>query len=333
MGLADLFQHLPLGLHIPDGFLSVPVAVAWWVLTVIAVGVAVRQVGDSLNERQIPLMGVMAAFIFAAQMLNFPVLGGTSGHLLGGVLVALLLGPWAGILVMACVVALQALLFQDGGLLALGANIFNMGVATALIGSFMGTPLLRIFGGKRWGLVVVGFITAWISVMTAATLTCVQLVLSGLPAGVVFPAMLFVHMFIGVGEGLITVAALGFVISTRPDLVTTLAGYLNPDALRRPVDRGSMIGVTGVGLLLAVGAALLSPLASPDPDGLERVAEDKGFLGRALDPLFNLLPDYTIPGLSGAASTILAGIVGLLIAFALVYGVTLLLRGRRAGRA
>lgn len=333
MNLFDLAQRMLLALHIPDGFLSAPVAIAWWLLTVVAIGFAVRQIGDSLNERQIPLMGVMAAFIFAAQMLNFPVLGGTSGHLLGGVLAALLLGPWAGILVMACVVALQALLFQDGGLLALGANIFNMGIVTAVVGYFVGMPLLRAFGGKRWGLVVVGFITAWLSVMLAATLTSVELVISGLSAAVVFPAMLFVHMFIGIGEGLITVAALAFVISTRPDLVVTLAGYLSPEARSQPASRGSLIGVTGVGLLIAVGAALLSPLASGDPDGLERVAEDQGFLSRALDPLFNLLPDYTIPGLDGAASTILAGIVGLLIVFALVYGLTLLLRGRGQGRA
>ncbi|MBX0330859.1 energy-coupling factor ABC transporter permease [Oscillochloris sp. ZM17-4] len=333
MNLIDLAQRMQLAMHIPDGFLSVPVALAWWALTIVMIGIAVRQIGDSLNERQIPLMGVMAAFIFAAQMLNFPVLGGTSGHLLGGALAALLLGPWAGILVMSCVIALQALLFQDGGLLALGANIFNMGIATAAIGYFAGMPLLRLFGGKRWGLVVAGFITAWLSVMVAATLTSVELVISGLSAAVVFPAMLFVHMFIGIGEGLITVAALAFVVSTRPDLAATLAGYLSPEALRRPVGRGSMIGVTGVGLLIAVGAALLSPLASASPDGLERVAEDKGFLDQALGPVFNLLPDYTIPGLDGPVSTILAGIIGLLIVFALVYGVSLLLRGRGEGRA
>nr|WP_139088698.1 energy-coupling factor ABC transporter permease [Oscillochloris trichoides] len=324
---------LPLGLHIPDGFLTVPVALAWWVLTVIAVGVAVRKVGASLNERQIPLMGVMAAFIFAAQMLNFPVLGGTSGHLLGGALAALLLGPWAAVLVMACVVALQALLFQDGGLLALGANIFNMGVATTLIGAFVGAPLLRLLGGQRWGLVLVGFATAWLSVVAAALLTSMQLVLSGLSAAVVFPAMLFVHLFIGVGEGLITVAALGFVLTTRPDLVTTMASYLNPATLQRPLNRRSILGVTGGGLMFAVGAALLSPLASGDPDGLERVAEDQGFIDRALDPFFNLLPDYTLPGLDGPISTIIAGVLGLLIVFGLVYGLTLLLRGRNQERA
>lgn len=329
MSLEELVHHIVLGLHIPDGFLSTPVALVWWVLTIIIVTIAVQRTGRSLSERQVPLMGVMAAFIFAAQMLNFPVLGGTSGHLLGGALAALLLGPWAGSLVMACVVGLQALLFQDGGLLAMGANIFNMGVATTFVGYWLGMPLLRACGGKPWGLVVAGFVAAWASVMIAAFLTSVQLALSGVPAGVVFPAMLFVHTFIGSGEGLITVAALSFVITTRPDLVVTLVGYLDPAAANRPLSRGTVIAVTLVGLAISVGAALIAPLASPDPDGLERVAEDQGFLERAQDAPYNLLPDYTIPGVAGGLSTILAGVIGLLIVFALVYGITLMLRGSR----
>jgi cobalt/nickel transport system permease protein len=327
-----LARYLPLGLHIPDGFLSAPIALLWWALTILCLAVAVRRVGG-LNERQVPLMGVMAAFIFAAQMLNFPVLGGTSGHLLGGALAALLLGPWAGMLVMACVVALQALLFQDGGLLALGANIFNMGIATAAVGYWLGMPLLRAFGGKTWGLVASGFIAAWVSVMVAALLTSLQLSLSGVPAAIVFPAMMFVHLFIGIGEGLITVAALAFVGSTRPDLVTSLAPYMSPGMARSGAAKGTLVAVTAVGLAFAIGAAFLSPLASSSPDGLERVAEDQGFIERAQDPTYNVLPDYTIPGLDGPLSTILSGIIGLLIVFALVYGITLLARGstRRQG--
>lgn len=328
MTLQDLAARLILGLHIPDGFLSVPVSLIWWALTVLMVGLAARKVGGALSERRVPLMGVMAAFIFAAQMLNFPVLGGTSGHLLGGALAALLLGPWAGVLVMACVIGLQALLYQDGGLLAMGANIFNMGVATSLIGYYVGTPLLRAFGGKPWGLVLAGFVAAWLSVMGAAALTSLQLVLSGLSAAVVFPAMLFVHTFIGIGEGLISVAALAFVVSTRPDLVETLAGYLSPEALRRSAGRGTMAALTAVGVAIAAGATLLAPLASGDPDGLERVAEDQGFIERTQPPPFEMLPDYTIPGLDGGLSTILAGLIGLAIVFALGYGIALLLRGR-----
>lgn len=329
MNWQNIADGLVLGLHIPDGFLSAPVALIWWVLTIGALALAVQRVGVELNERQVPLMGVMAAFIFAGQMLNFPVLGGTSGHLLGGALAALLLGPWAGMLVMSAVVTLQALLFQDGGLLAIGANVFNMGVATVAIGYLLGMPLLRTFGGKRWGLMLIGFITAWLSVMAAALLTSLQLVFSGLSATVVFPAMIFVHAFIGIGEGLITVAALAFVVSTRPDLVSSLAGFLNKEALQQPVDKRTIGLVTFVGLGFAALAALLSPLASGDPDGLERVAENQGFLERAMDAPYTIIPDYTVPFLGETPlSTIAAGMIGLLILFALMYGLALVLRGR-----
>jgi len=327
----SLLERIAVAMHIPDGFLSAPVALVWWVATIALVGLAVSRTSSTLSDRQVPLMGVMAAFIFAAQMLNFPVLGGTSGHLLGGALAALLLGPWAGILVMACVIALQALLFQDGGLLAMGTNIFNMGILTALVGYGLGRPLLRAFGSRRWSLPVTGFVVGWASVMVSATVCSLQLALSGVPASVVFPAMLFVHAFIGIGEGLITLAALSFVVSTRPDLVASLSGVGDPQAAR-PFDRRAIGAVTAVGLLVAVGAALLSPLASASPDGLERVATDQGFLQRAQSAPFTLLSDYTIPGLNGGISTVIAGIVGLLIVFALVYGVTLLVRGRNTDR-
>ena len=126
--------YSPEPLHIPDGFLSFTVSIICWVISAVTISLAVSRSNKSLGERQVPLMGIMAAFIFAAQMINFPVAGGTSGHLLGGALAAITLGPWAGMLVMTAVIAVQALLFQDGGLLALGANVFNMGVLTALVG-------------------------------------------------------------------------------------------------------------------------------------------------------------------------------------------------------
>jgi len=124
----------PAPLHIPDGFLSLIVSIICWVISAITLSTAISRSNKSLGERQIPLMGVMAAFIFAAQMINFPVAGGTSGHLLGGALAAITLGPWAGMLVMTAVIVVQALLFQDGGLLVMGANILNMGLITAAIG-------------------------------------------------------------------------------------------------------------------------------------------------------------------------------------------------------
>jgi cobalt/nickel transport system permease protein len=209
----------PLALHAPDGFLSLPVALVMWALTISVLALAVRRTNRNLSERAVPLLGVMAAFIFAAQMFNFQVVGGTSGHLLGGVLAAVLLGPWAGMLVVACVVAVQALLLQDGGLLVMGANIFNMGVIGTLGGSAVYGLIVRLLGGEGRGRIPAAVIAAWVAVVGGAAAMAVQLGISGtVPIGVVLPAMLGVHALIGVGEALITAAALGFIAMTRADL-------------------------------------------------------------------------------------------------------------------
>ncbi len=207
-------------LHIPDGFVSVPIALAGYLLTGVAIAIAVRMTNRQLDDRAVPLMGVLAAFIFAAQMINFPVAGGTSGHLLGGALAAILLGPWSAIVVMTAVVGLQALLFQDGGLLALGVNVLNMGVITSLVGAACYGALSRLGGTSATGPTIAGFVAAWVAVEAAAIATAVELAASGTsPLRVVGPAMIGVHALIGIGEGLITVAALGFVRGTRPDLL------------------------------------------------------------------------------------------------------------------
>ncbi|MEX1022094.1 MAG: energy-coupling factor ABC transporter permease [Dehalococcoidia bacterium] len=212
------------GLHIPDGFLSTPVAIAGWVATIAVLAVAVRISNRRLNERAVPLMGVMAAFIFAAQMMNFPVAGGTSGHMLGGALAAILLGPWAAIIVMTAVVGLQAVLFQDGGIAVLGVNVFNMGILTALVGYAIyrvAQPLVR--DNRMLGLGV-AFVAAWVTVEVAAIATALQLAVSGTsPLDVALPAMVGVHALIGIGEGLLTAAAIGFIASTRADLLPDAA--------------------------------------------------------------------------------------------------------------
>jgi cobalt/nickel transport system permease protein len=298
--------YSPTPLHIPDGFLNLVVSIVFWMATIIIVGLAVSKTNKSLGERQIPLMGIMAAFVFAAQMLNFPVAGGTSGHFLGGALAAIVLGPWAGILVMTAVVGLQGLLFQDGGLLVMGANIFNMGILTAVIG--FGLYRTVINRSRRIRLSVAG-IAAWLATMAAALLTSLQLWLSGTTRlEIVIPAMLGVHALIGIGEALITVAALAFIEQTRPDL-------LSAEKSAASGGRGWIIA----GVVFALLAVLISPLASGDPDGLERVAEDIGFLETGLDAPFQILPDYSIPFLGDTAiSTILAGTIGALILFGLL---------------
>jgi cobalt/nickel transport system permease protein len=208
-------------MHIPDGFVSTGTAAATWLASAGSVGYAVRRVNQELNERQVPLMGVTAAFIFAAQMMNFTVAGGTSGHLLGGALAAILLGPWAGILVLTSVLAVQALLFQDGGLLALGANVFNMAVVGVLVGWVVYTTLRRFLGDRTWATMVSGFAAAWLSVFVASLVAAAELAISGTsPWAVALPAMGLVHVLIGIGEGLITVGVLAFLQVARPDLLT-----------------------------------------------------------------------------------------------------------------
>lgn len=210
-------------LHIPDGFLSTPIALAGWVVTIAVLALAVRMTNRSLDERAVPLMGVMAAFIFAAQMMNFPVAGGTSGHMLGGALAAILLGPWAAIIVMTAVVGLQAVLFQDGGMAVMGANILNMGILTAFIGAGLYAVAKPFAKGAR-PMLVVAFVAAWLSVEASAVATSLQLAASDTsPLDVVLPAMVGVHALIGIGEGLITAAAIGFVGPTRPDLIPRAA--------------------------------------------------------------------------------------------------------------
>jgi cobalt/nickel transport system permease protein len=207
-------------MHAADRFLTVPVSLVMWALTAIVLAVAVRRTNRSLDERSIPLMGVMAAFIFAAQMFNFQVVGGTSGHLLGGVLAAVLLGPWVGTLVMACVVAVQALVFSDGGIVVMGANIFNMGVVGTLGGYALYQALCSLLGGEGRARVPAAAVAAYVAFLAGALAMTVQLIVSGTsPAEVVLPAMMGVHAVLGIGEALITGATLAFIGSTRRDLL------------------------------------------------------------------------------------------------------------------
>lgn len=218
-------------MHAPDGFLSLPVAAVMWALTLIAVGVSVKRAGDTFDERAVPLMGVTAAFIFAAQMFNFQIVGGTSGHLLGGVLAAVLLGPWAGTLVMAAVIAVQGLVFQDGGLVVMGANIFNMGVVGTMGGYAVYRTLCAVFGGEARARIPAAGIAAWLSVVLGATAMSIELGISGTTDIVVaLTAMVGIHVLIGIGEALVTMAALAFVQVSRPDLLTLRDAGVAPAA-------------------------------------------------------------------------------------------------------
>ena len=297
-------------MHIPDGFLDAKTLALTGALSAGGLAVATRQVNRTLPRNKIPLMGLGAAFVFAAQMLNFPVAGGTSGHLLGGVLAGVLLGPGAEAIVIACVLTVQALLFSDGGVLALGANIFNMSFIGAVVGCAIYRTARKFLPGLR-GQITAVFFAAWLSTVLAAVTCAGELALSGtLPPGVVFPAMVSVHALIGIGEGLITALVILTIARPRPDLL---------DAENDTTARGTGGEFLAFGLVIALGLAIfVSPYACSWPDGLDKVAEKFGFGAHAKTLIHAWIPDYKMPGISSEGiATAVAGAVGTAIMFGL----------------
>lgn len=214
-------------LHIPDGFLSGRVAACAAVLALVAVAYGLRVANRDLDEERVPLLGVLAAFVFAVQMLNFPVAGGTSGHLLGATLAAVLLGPWLACLVLTVVIGVQAFVFADGGITALGANVLNMGILGALLAGFLVRAAMRVLPPTRGAFLGSVGGVSWLAVMVGATATSVQLAASGtVGLDVALPAMLGVHALIGIGEAVITVAAVSAVLASRPDLVALAPPFM-----------------------------------------------------------------------------------------------------------
>ncbi|HTL88974.1 MAG TPA: cobalt transporter CbiM [Leptolyngbya sp.] len=223
--VSALFFPHHFAMHVPDGFLNLPVTLVTWVFAIALIGISLNRVQAEYQERTVPLMGVCAAFIFAAQMINFPIPGGTSGHLLGGTLAGVLLGPWAGSLVMTVVFMVQGFLFQDGGLTALGANVFNMGLIGTFGGYYLYRSIRNAMGRDSLQAVVTGAaIAAWTSVVVASIVCAFELALSGtVPLPVALAAMATWHVMIGIGEAVITVIAVSYIYKTRPDLIYRLA--------------------------------------------------------------------------------------------------------------
>ncbi len=260
------------------------------------------------------MLGLAAAFVFAAQMLNFPVAGGTSGHLLGGVLTAVLIGPSAAVIVMACVLIVQCLMFSDGGLLALGANVFNMGIVSVCGGYFVFRLVKRAMRMEETrATVFAAAFAAWCGTELASVSCAGQIALSGTaPWALVFPAMANVHMLIGVGEGLATGLIVQAVLRCRPELVAG-AGERNT---------GSRLSFAGYGLLLCAGfAVFVAPFACTWPDGLESVANALGFQQQAWPAAATApFPEYRMPWLGSAApATAVAALIGTLAAFVAAY--------------
>jgi len=321
-------------MHIPDGFLAPQVALGLWVVMLVTLALALRQIRTTQSSATRPvLMGISGAFIFAAQMFNFPVAAGTSGHLLGGVLAAVLLGPWAGAVVMTTVIGIQALLFQDGGLLALGANVINMGVIGTLAGGGVARGISVTLGGSTRATIIGAGVAGWLSVMAGAGIATLELGLSGTTnVAIGLPAMLGTHALIGIGEALITVAALSFIATSAPDLLASKAQSTTPgDAATQSASPLRRVAI-GASIVLLTGG-LASLFASTSPDGLTKVATDLGFIGATTRPPFELFVGYTIPGLDGAAARLVAvGIGAAAVALALLIITRIAGRNRRGGQ-
>jgi cobalt/nickel transport system permease protein len=208
-------------MHIPDGFINAPTAVATGVVAAGTVAYALKETRGTLEDRQVPLVGLTGAFIFAVQMLNFPVGLGTSGHLIGGALAAILLGPWVAALVLAIVLLVQGLLFADGGITALGANITLMGLIAGTGGYYLFRALVAVLPRSRGGFLTATAVTAWVSVVVASAVCSVFLMLNGFPAAT-FGVMVGLHALIGIGEAVITTLVVGAVLATRPDVMHTV---------------------------------------------------------------------------------------------------------------
>ncbi|MEH0419355.1 energy-coupling factor ABC transporter permease [Streptomyces sp. B21-083] len=325
-------------MHVPDGFINAPVSVAAGVVAAGAVAVSLRGARRELDERIAPLAGLVAAFIFAVQMLNFPVAAGTSGHLLGGALAAILVGPYTGVLCVSVVLLMQGILFADGGLTALGVNITVMAVVTTVVAYATFRGLAKVLPKKRRSVTVSAFVAAALSVPAAALAFTLVYAIGGttdVPIGRVLTAMVGVHVLIGLGEAAITAFTVGAVIAVRPDLVYGARGLRQKLQLRvggelvdatpqqpqlTPVPSLSPAGahrtravwLTGLAASLVL-AGVVSFYASASPDGLEKVAADKGIDAKAEDHAAadSPLADYSVEGITdGRLSGGLAGVIG-----------------------
>lgn len=323
-------------MHAPDGFLTAGTAVATGVMSAGAIGYSLRRTRDRLRDKQIPLAGITAAFVFAAQMVNFPVGAGTTGHLIGATLAAVLLGPAMGVLVVAVVVGVQALVFADGGLTALGYNTLNMAVIPAFGGYALFRLLRRLLPGSRAAVAGAAGIAAGTSVVLGAMAFSLQWLVGAtapIPFDTVFGAMVGVHLLIGVGEGLISGLIVGAVLAARADLVHGARDLpaADLDSSTRPTAR--LVFIAGV-LVAAVLAMVISQLSASGPDGLERVAIDTGIVASD-EPVLDraVFADYATEGVDNEnASLAIAGASGVIITLLVMAGIVFALRDRTSLR-
>jgi cobalt/nickel transport system permease protein len=320
-------------MHAPDGFLTAGTAMATGAISVSTVTIALKQAKEQMTEKIVPLAGIAAAFVFAAQMFNFPVAAGTTGHLLGGALAAILLGPHVGALVVTVVVVVQALAFADGGLTALGYNVLNMAIIPAYGGYAAYSGFRRILPQGRRGVVAATGLAAGVSVIFSAAAFSIQWLFGAtapVPFDTVFGAMVGVHTMIGIGEGVISALTVGAVLSARPDLVFG-ASDLDRAQLEESDRAPLRVFVIASVLVTMLLATVVSQFAVDDPDGLEAVAEDTGFIssGQEHGLTDSIFADYATTGINNEGlSLAIAGAAGTIITLAVGYGLFKTLRPR-----
>jgi cobalt/nickel transport system permease protein len=337
-------------MHVPDGFLDAPTSVATGVVAAGVIGLSLRRAEREIRESGPALPGLTAAFVFAVQMVNFPVGAGTSGHLMGGALAAALVGPWTGILCLSVVLLVQGLLFADGGLTALGTNITLMGITTVVVGYLVTRALLAVLPKRPHSVVPAAAAGALVSVPTAALLFTGLYAVGGtvpIPLDRLATAMIGWHVLIGIGEAVITGAVVGAVVASRPDLVH-VARHLRRDLVLLDADgRATTVSPdrpdavrpgrhpVAVGLLTAlVIGGVVSLFASGRPDGLAFVGSTLGFGGSAHASAAASSPfaHYGVAGLgSGALSGAIAGVVGVLVTVGIGLAVAAVVRRRGGG--
>jgi len=313
-------------MHVPDGFLNPGTALVAGTLSAGTIGATLRQSRGYLQDKQIPLAGLTAAFVFAAQMFNFPVAAGTTGHLLGGALAAILLGPRMGAIVVTVVVMVQALLFADGGLTALGLNVLNLAIIPAFGGYAIFRGLRRFLPRSRTGVVIATGLASGLSVVLAAMAFSLEWLFGAtapVPFDTVFGAMVGVHILIGIGEGIISALVVGAVLATRPDLVFGARDLNRAERADRTPMTWRAFALTGV-LVVFLVAVVISQFAVGSPDGLERVAADTGIADSASSHALEsgLFADYATVGVGNETlSLAIAGAAGTAITLVVAFGI------------
>ena len=309
-------------MHVPDGFMNVTMSAATGVISFGTLWAYVRSAKDLIADKFIALTGMMSALIFVLQMINFPVAAGTSGHLLGGALAVIVLGPRLGLICLSVVVIIQSLLFADGGLSALGVNVLNMAIVTSATSWFIVKYWIKFIGKNKTSIVTVSVLAGILSVVFSSIAFTIQYAIGGtisIPVGTVLIAMVTTHLIIGLGEGIITALIITLLMRVRSDLVY---------AYDRSGENTTKVSFYGLFIILILLLSLITPFASSSPDGLESVAEEFGFT--QTDGIVLLLDDYGINAINNNfLSTVLSALLGITVVAILF---NLIITRRKSGK-